>query len=73
VDALGRWLVVLGGVLAVAGLLLLGASHLGLPLGRLPGDLRIERGGVRFFFPITTCLLLSLLLSGLLWLIGRIR
>lgn len=72
-DALGRWLVVLGGVLAVAGLLLLGASHLGLPLGRLPGDLRIERGGVRFFFPITTCLLLSLLLSGLLWLIGRIR
>jgi hypothetical protein len=44
-----------------------------LPLGRLPGDLRIERPGLRVFLPITTCLLLSALLSGLIWLISRWR
>lgn len=44
-----------------------------LPLGRLPGDLRIERPGLRVFVPITTCLLLSALLSGLIWLISRLR
>lgn len=36
---------------------------------RLPGDLRFERDGVRFYFPITTMVLLSLLVTGLLWLI----
>lgn len=37
-----------------------------LPLGRLPGDINIERGGARFSFPIVTCLILSVLLSILL-------
>ena len=38
-------------------------------LGRLPGDIRIERENFRFYFPITTMILLSLGLSGLLWLV----
>ena len=61
---LGLALVVIGGVLMLAG-------RMGLPLGRLPGDIVIrgEHGG--FYFPIVTCLLISLVLSGIFWLIGR--
>ena len=36
-------------------------------LGRLPGDIRIERENVRFYFPLATCILVSLLLTGILW------
>jgi hypothetical protein len=39
-------------------------------LGRLPGDLRVEKGGVRFYFPLATCLLISALLTLGMWL-GR--
>ena len=42
-----------------------------LGLGRLPGDIIIERNGVRFYFPITTSILISLALSLIFWLIGR--
>ncbi len=38
-------------------------------LGKLPGDIAIERGNFRFFFPLSTCLLLSALLAGVLWLV----
>ena len=38
-------------------------------LGKLPGDIRIERENVRFYFPFVTCILISLLLSGSMWLI----
>jgi hypothetical protein len=41
-------------------------------LGRLPGDIRIEREHFRFYFPLATCLLLSLILTGILWLIRRL-
>jgi len=55
----GRALILLGVVLVVVGLLV----QLFPALGRLPGDLRIERPGFTFYFPITTCLLLSAVLS----------
>jgi hypothetical protein len=42
-------------------------------LGRLPGDIRIERDNVRFYFPVMTCILLSLLLSLALWVIRLFR
>jgi len=38
-------------------------------LGKLPGDIRIERENFRFYFPLTTCILLSVLLSAIMWLI----
>jgi len=72
-EPFARALVLVGLGIAVLGLLLWGASHVGLPLGRLPGDIRIERDGLRVFLPITTCLLLSALLSLVLWLVGRLR
>jgi Protein of unknown function (DUF2905) len=42
-----------------------------LGLGRLPGDIVVEREGGSFYFPFMTCLILSLVLSAALWLIGR--
>ena len=66
---LGRMLMIAGGVLFALGL---GLTLLGRAgLGRLPGDIVVERGNVTFYFPIVTSILLSLLLSGLLWLLRR--
>jgi len=56
-----RWLVAIGLVLVLVGLMWPLLSKLGL--GRLPGDIVIERGNVRFYFPIATCLIISLVLS----------
>jgi hypothetical protein len=63
----GRALIVLGLVLVLVGLLV----QFFPGLGRLPGDLRIERPGFTFYFPITTCLLLSAALTLALHLFSR--
>jgi hypothetical protein len=60
-----RALIVAGIVLLVLGLAWPWLSK--LPLGRLPGDLRIERDGFSFFFPLTTGLLISAVVSLILW------
>ncbi len=71
-PSLGRVLLVTGLLLALVGAALLAAERLPwLRLGRLPGDLRIERGNLRFYFPLATSILLSVVLSLLLWLFGR--
>jgi hypothetical protein len=62
-----RFLVVLGLVIVVAGLLWPYLSQLGL--GRLPGDIVIERENVTFYFPLMTCLLVSVLFSLVLWVV----
>lgn len=59
---LGKILVILGVVIALVGLLLWSGFGAGW-LGRLPGDIRIERNGSSFYFPIVTCIILSILLS----------
>ena len=64
-SGMARTLIVLGAVLIVAGLLWPWILKLGL--GRLPGDIVIERGGFRFYFPIVTCLLVSLVVSFVVW------
>jgi hypothetical protein len=66
----GRILIIIGVLLVVLGMLLsLGGK---IPfLGRLPGDIRIERDNFSFYFPLTTCLLISLLASFLFWLFRR--
>jgi hypothetical protein len=67
---IGRTLIVLGVVIALVGVVLLVAGR--VPgLGRLPGDIHIQRGNWSFFFPLGTSILLSLLLTLVLWLIGR--
>jgi hypothetical protein len=73
-GTLGRLLLVLGLLLAAAGALLLAADRLPwLRLGRLPGDLVVERERFRLYLPLGTSLLLSAALTLVLWLLGRGR
>ena len=64
---MGRFLMVVGFVLAGAGLLI----TLGVPIGRLPGDIAVRRGNFSFYFPITTSILASVILTLLMMLLGR--
>lgn len=64
-----RLLVTLGIVLLVAGLLWPWLSRLGL--GRLPGDIAVKRDGFSFYFPITTSILVSIVLSVIVWLLRK--
>jgi hypothetical protein len=69
-NELGKFLVVAGLVLAAIGALLWSGVGRGW-LGRLPGDISYSKGNVSFYFPLATCLLASLLLSFLLWLLRK--
>ena len=64
---MGKSLVVIGLVIALAGVLMM----LGLPIGRLPGDIAYERGNTRFYFPLTTSILASVVLTLIMWLLRR--
>jgi hypothetical protein len=64
-----RILIAVGAVLLLAGLLWPWLSKLGL--GRLPGDIRIEGEGGGFYFPIVTCIVISIVISLILWFIRR--
>ena len=70
---LGKILVLLGGIIVVVGAVLLLAGKLNLPLGRLPGDITVRGKNSVFYFPIVTCLLISVVLSLIFWLFGRGR
>ena len=67
--AMARFLIVLGLAILVIGLLWPYLSRIGL--GRLPGDIVIERDNISLYFPLVTCLLLSLLFSLVLWVVNR--
>jgi hypothetical protein len=64
-----RALIIIGLILVAAGLLWPWLGKLGL--GRLPGDIRIERDGFGFYFPLTTGILISLVISIVLWLLRK--
>jgi hypothetical protein len=68
----GWVLLVLGLVIAGVGLVWMLAPSIPW-LGRLPGDIRIERENIRFYFPLVTCLLLSLVVSLVVWVIRLFR
>lgn len=71
-GSVGKTLLVLGGTIAAVGLLLLVAERFpGLRIGRLPGDIAIERERWRFYFPLGTSILVSIVLTLLFWLFGR--
>ncbi len=73
-EQLGKLLVALGATIVVIGLLVLASAKLPwLRLGRLPGDINIQRGGFSLFIPITTMLLLSAVLTLVMFVIGRLR
>jgi len=66
----GKTLIAAGILLVAVGLLLTFGGKLNF-IGKLPGDLRIERENFSFFFPLGTCLLVSLLLSLIIWIFRR--
>jgi hypothetical protein len=63
------WLILLGAALIVLGVAWPWLARLGL--GRLPGDIHVERDGFSFYFPITTSIVVSLALSLIVWLLRR--
>ncbi len=70
---LGKLLVVVGGVVIAAGLLLMLAGRAHLPLGRLPGDIIYRGKNATFYFPLATSIVVSVVLSLILWVVGRMR
>lgn len=68
---IGKMLVILGGVLVVVGLLfMLGSRFSFLGLGHLPGDIQYKGKNTSFYFPLTTCILLSGVVTLIFWLIS---
>jgi hypothetical protein len=70
---LGRTLIFLGLLLVIVGAVILGLNRFNLPLGRLPGDFNWRGRGWSVSFPLATSILISVLLTVLLWAIGRFR
>ena len=70
---LGRMLLLAGIVMAAVGLFLMLGPRLPAFFGRLPGDFQWGRGNVRVYFPLGTCLLISLVLTLVVWLISLVR
>jgi hypothetical protein len=67
----GRMLIMIGIVVLVLGAIVSFGEKLPIRFGRLPGDIEIRGKNSVFYFPVVTCLLLSVILSFLLWLFGR--
>jgi hypothetical protein len=71
-TSIGRALVAIGLLVAAIGVLVLIAERLpGLRIGRLPGDISVERGSFRFYFPLATSIVVSVVLTLALWLLRR--
>lgn len=69
-NVLGKILIIFGIVLVLVGLIL--TTGIKIPyLGKLPGDICIKRSNFTFYFPLTTCILLSIILSLIFWFLGR--
>jgi hypothetical protein len=69
---IGKWLIALGLLLVGVGILILMAGKIPY-IGRLPGDIRIERDNFKFYFPLTTSILLSIAFSFIFWLFSRLK
>lgn len=70
---LGKGLLILGLVIAAVGGFLFAGAKLPLRLGRLPGDIAYQGRHTAFYFPIVTCIVLSVLLTLVFWIVGAFR
>jgi len=70
---LGRMLVALGGLLLAVGVVLILGGKVNLPIGRLPGDIIIRGKNTTFYFPLMTSIVLGVILSLVVWGVGRMR
>lgn len=74
IQQLGKLLIFLGLSIAAIGAIVLAASQFKwLRLGKLPGDISYEKPGLSFYFPITTMILISLVLSAIFWIVSAFR
>jgi hypothetical protein len=73
VTDLGKLLVLLGGTIVIVGLVLILVGRTNLPIGRLPGDVIYRSKNTTFYFPLVTSIMVSLVLSVLMYVIGRMR
>ncbi|HYM95215.1 MAG TPA: DUF2905 domain-containing protein [Chitinophagaceae bacterium] len=67
----GKYIILIGVLIVVIGLLVYFFHDKLHWIGRLPGDIRVEKENFRFYFPITTMVLLSLLITAMIWIIRR--
>jgi Protein of unknown function (DUF2905) len=70
-QEIGKFVLILGVVLAVVGFLIWRAPGLFGWVGKLPGDISIRKGNTSFYFPIVTCILVSIVLTLISWLFRR--
>lgn len=68
---MAKWLIISGVVLIIIGVMILLLNKLGIPLGRLPGDIRWEGEKGSFYFPLTTSIILSIILSLVIMMLRR--
>ena len=68
---MGRALIALGILLVIVGVAVEYAPRLPFRIGRLPGDIYFHRGNTTFYFPIVTCVLVSVVLTLVLWIVNR--
>jgi len=73
VTDLGKTLVFIGGLIAAAGVVLMLLGKTNLPLGRLPGDIRYRAKHTTFYFPVATSIVVSAVLSIMVYVLARIR
>jgi len=73
VTDLGKTLVFIGGLIAAAGVVLMLLGKTNLPLGRLPGDILYRGKHTTFYFPVATSIVVSVVLSLVLYFLGRMR
>jgi Protein of unknown function (DUF2905) len=71
-ENIGRYLMIGGVILFVVGGLVFLAAKIGLPFGHLPGDIRIERDGFSFYFPLASSILISIILTVIVNIILRL-
>ena len=67
----GKWIIGIGAVIIIVGIIIYFFHDKLNWIGRLPGDIRIERENIRFYFPIVTMILVSAIVSLVIWLIRK--
>jgi hypothetical protein len=71
-SEIGKLLIVCGVLLAIVGVFIVLGSRIHLPLGRLPGDIVYRGKNTTFYFPLVTCILISIVVSVILYIVGRL-
>ena len=69
---IGKILIIAGIILVIAGVIIYFAGNRLNWIGHLPGDIRIEKENVRFYFPVTTMIILSIVVSLIIWIVRKI-